>query len=434
MKKKIMFFWGCFFILMGTSAVYANGTSEAATGKPKTLTVWMKKQFVDAQNAEFENRVKEFARARNIDVNVELIAYEDFFPKWTAGIQSKNVPDLCFFGYQEIGQFYQQNLLEDLTVKLNELQRKNGNMYKNSIDVVTFNGKSYGIPLWGEGSVLYYRKDMLKKAGYDHPPRTWNEFKEIARAVTDPGKGIYGAGIGYGEGNSDAEFLTRSIFFSFGGSIFDENNKVKMNTENNIAATAFILSLFNEGLTPPGAVGWNDGGNNAAYISGQAAMVVNTGSIANALNGKPDLKNNTGISVLPAGPAGRYTTGIANYMGIFKDARNKELARELIDYLYDPAWYGKWIEIGAPLDLPVYEKMAQNDIWKNEFYKPIIDSMQTFKYLGYKGDYTPYAGKIYNMRLINTMFESLIINKDPSAAAIKKALDYFEVSAENLSQ
>ena len=45
--------------------------------------------------------------------------------------------------------------------------------------------------------------------------------------------------------------------------------------------------------------------------------------------------------------------------------------------------------------------------------------MKTFKYLGYKGDYTPNAGKIYNMRLINTMFESIIAANVPLDQAIK---------------
>ena len=52
-------------------------------GIASTLTVWMKKGFVEAQNTMFEERVKEFAALHNIDISVELIAYEDFFPKWT---------------------------------------------------------------------------------------------------------------------------------------------------------------------------------------------------------------------------------------------------------------------------------------------------------------------------------------------------------------
>lgn len=415
-------------VTVGVGVVSAQGQAESK-GKP-VLTVWMKKQFVDEQNVEFEKRVREFAAQKGVDVVVESIAYEDFFPKWTASIQSKVLPDLCFFGYQEVGQFYQQGLLLDVTDAIASIQDKYGKIYNNSIEAVTFDGRTYAFPVWGEGTGLYYRKDLLSAAGYAGPPETWAEFKEISKAVNNPAKGIYGAGLGYGAGNSDAEFLTRSIMFAFGGSIFDENKNLAFDTAENRAAFDYIISLFREGLTPPTAIGWNDGGNNSAYISGQAAMVFNTGSIVKALENAPELKANTAVALLPAGPKGQYTVGIANNMGIFKDAKNKELALELMEYLYEPAWYAKWIEAGAPLGLPVYEALADSSIWDNPYYRPFMDSMKTFKYLGYKGDYTPEAGKIYNMRLINTMFESIIAADVP----VQQAIDDFESSAKELME
>lgn len=418
MKKSRVFIVALLmFVTLGAGILSAQGQAESA--KKPVLTVWMKKQFVENQNVEFEKRVREFAKNNDVDVVVELIAYEDFFPKWTAAIQSNVLPDLCYFGYQEVGQFYQQGLLMDVTDVLKKVEGKYGKIYQSSKDAVTFDGKIYAFPVWGEGTGLYYRKDLLSAAGYQAPPKTWAEFKEIAKAVTNSSKGVYGAGLGYGAGNSDAEFLTRSMMFAFGGSIFDANKNLAFDTPENRAAFNYIISLFREGLTPPTAIGWNDGGNNSAYISGQVAMTFNTGSIVNALGSNPDLKAKTGVALLPGGPAGQYTVGIANNMGIFKNATNKDLAIALMEYLYEPTWYAKWIEAGAPLGLPVYEALASSSIWDNEYFRPFMDSMKTFKYLGYKGDYTPNAGKIYNMRLINTMFESIIAANVPLDQAIK---------------
>ena len=416
-KGKVILAVFIIFITLGIGFLSAQGQMENKE-KP-TLTVWMKKQFVEGQNLEFEKRVKEFASSKNIDVVLELIAYEDFFPKWTAAIQSKVLPDLCFFGYQEVGQFYQSGLLLDVTNALKAVEAEYGKIYDSSKAAVTFQGKTYAFPVWGEGTALYYRKDLLKKAGFSAPPATWADYKKYAIAMNDPSKGIYGSGMGYGAGNSDAEFLTRSIMFSYGGSIFNEKKELSFDTPENRAAFAYIISLFAEGLNPPTAIGWNDGGNNAAYISGQSAMVFNTGSIVKALEDKPELKANTGIALLPAGPKGQYTVGIANNMGIFKDAKYPELAIELMKYLYEPTWYATWIEAGAPLGLPVYEQLASSPIWDNSYYRPFMDSMKTFKFLGHRGDYTPEAGKIYNMRLINTMFESIIASNMSLDQAIK---------------
>lgn len=415
--------------LLFSGVLFARGQKDVSKEKP-TLTVWMKKQFVDDQNQSFEARVKEFAEMKDIEVILELIAYEDFFPKWTASIQSKVMPDLCYFGYQEVGQFYQQGLLEDVTDKLAAIQKNNGPIFEGSIAAITFDGRSYAFPIWGEGTAMYYRKDLLSAAGYSEPPGTWADFKEIATAVTDPSNGIYGAGLGYGTGNSDAEFLTRSIMFAFGGSLFDSNGNLMINTPENLEAINYIVSLFEDGLTPSSAIGWNDGGNNASYLSGQAAMVFNTGSIAKALQDSPELKANTGITLLPSGPAGQFTVGISNNMGIFKDARNKELAIELMEYLYEPDWYRTWIGAGAPLGLPVYKEMAKDEIWKEPFFRPFMDSMGVFRFLGYKGDYTPNAGKVYNMRLVNTMFESIIA----ANISIDEATKEFKENAMNLME
>ena len=89
-------------------------------------------------------------------------------------------------------------------------------------------------------------------------------------------------------------------------------------------------------------------------------------------------------------------------------------------YLTDPIWYQGWINVSAPLALPVFTRMAKEDpIWKDPYNKAFIDSMATFSFLGYDGPYTPAAGKVYNLRLINAMFESIIAKKTPIDTAIK---------------
>jgi len=385
------------------------------------LTIWMKKGFVEQQNTAFEERVQEFAKMKGITVNAELIAYEDAFAKWTAAIESGNVPDISFFGYQEVGQFYQQGVLEDVTDLVADIQTQCGAIFPKSIKAVTFGGKSYAIPFWGEGTALYYRTDLFKEAGIENPPDTWEEFREIAIKLTKPDEGLYGAGLGYGSGNSDAEWLSRSIIWSFGGSIFDESGaKVVFNSPETLEAVKFISGLFTvDQVTPPTAMGWNDGGNNTAYISGQAAMVVNTGSIIKAMRTDyPDLLENTGVVVLPSAQGGRFTAGISNNLGIFKDAKNKELAKELIAFLLDPAWYEEWISVSAPLALPVLEQLAETELWQEPHHKAFLDSMTTFEFLGYAGSYTPNAGKVYNLRLINTLFENIVVKGMSAEEAI----------------
>ena len=49
--------------------------------------------------------------------------------------------------------------------------------------VAQYENKILMYPLDGDVLSLYYRKDILKAYGFDHPPRTWKEYEEIAATV-----------------------------------------------------------------------------------------------------------------------------------------------------------------------------------------------------------------------------------------------------------
>ena len=405
--------------LIGTSAI-------AASENP---SVWMVKVFVEKQNEMFVERVNEFAKEKGIDIDLSMIAYDDFFPKWAAAIQSGNVPDISSFGFQEVGQFQAQGVLEDLTDLVSVIESKSGEFFQSTLNVVRFNGKIAAIPFTGSSQVMYYRKDLLEKAGIASYPKTWEEFREFSKKVTDPKNGIYGAGIGYGSANSDSEWLTRSMIASFGGSIFDETGKkIVLNSPETLEAIKYIKALFTEDkTTPPAAMGWDSGGNNNSYISGQSAFVFNAGSVLVAMiNDRPDLLEVSGIAPIPAGPAGRYSPGIVDCLGIFKDAKNKELAKELMVFLLEPEWYASWIEASAPLSVPVLKALADEPVWQDEYNKPFIETMKDYIYLGYKGSFQPAAGEIANLRLLNNLFAEVIVKNVPIEDAIAEFVEEAE--------
>ncbi|OXM85418.1 ABC transporter substrate-binding protein [Paenibacillus rigui] len=402
------------------------GSASKSSAKPTgTLTFWMKKQLFDDQNKLIQERAKQFGVENNVNVNVELIAYEDFYPKWSAAIESSTTPDVSFFGYQEVGQFYAKNVLEDVSDVVKTVESSNGDIQESMKKAVTFQGKQYAIPFWTETQVLYYRKDMLKKAGFDNPPKTWDEFRSMAKALTDPSKGIYGAGLGYGKGNSDAEFLTRGIIWSYGGSVDTKDGKtIIANSPETVQATKFIRDIFlTDKSTPPSSVGWDDSGNNKSYLSGQSAMIFNVGSLLGTIKkDNPELYDNTGIAPYPAGPKGTFIPGISNNLGIFKDSKNKDLAKKFVAYMVAPDWYKTWIEKGAPLTGPIYSKLSSEPVWQDAKNKAFVDSVKGFSFLGYPGEYNPKAGEVFNLRLVNDTFQKLLLETSYTPEAAVKDL------------
>ncbi len=407
----------------------APAEGEVAAPASGTVSFWMKKSLADDSNTAIEARVAQFEEETGIDVDLRILPYEDFRPQWAAAIESGNVPDVSFFGYQEVGQFYQQGVLADMTELVAEIQAENGPMTESLVNAVTFDGQQYGVPFWSESTILFYRKDLFEQAGLSGPPETWEQFLEYAEALTKPEEGIYGAGFGIGRSNSDAEWWFRDIIWSNGGYVFSEDGQsAALDTPEAKAALQWIADMFiTAEVTPPGVVGWDDSGNNKSYLAGQAAMVINVGSVHFVLNrDDPDLLAKTGFALVPGGAEGRYIAGISNNLGMFAGAKNPEAAKQLIKYLLDVDWQTEWMKASGYQVVPVYPALAEDEFWDTEAGAVFTETPQYYRFLGAPGPFTPAAGEVYNSRLITDALEQMIVqgkSLDDAVADLQTAIN-----------
>ena len=47
----------------------------------------------------------------------------------------------------------------------------------------TYDGKVWAVPWYTDAGLLYYRQDLLDKAGFSEPPETWDDLMEMAAKV-----------------------------------------------------------------------------------------------------------------------------------------------------------------------------------------------------------------------------------------------------------
>ncbi|MDR7545581.1 MAG: sugar ABC transporter substrate-binding protein [Armatimonadota bacterium] len=386
-----------------------------------TLSFWMKKTFVEPSNDAVALRVKEFERANQVTVDLRLIPYEDFRPQWSAAIESGNVPDVSFFGYQEVGQFYKQGVLLDLSDVVKQVQASNAKMTDSLVSAITFEGKQWAVPFWSESTILFYRKDLFQKAGLTRAPNTWDEFIQYAKKLTDPAAGVYGAGFGLGRGNSDSEWWMRDILWSHGAALFTADGKgANINTPEGKVAFNWLRDFFTMGITPPGAIGWDDAGNNRAYLSGQAAMIINVGSVYYVLStSRQDLMERTGFALVPRGPKGRFIVGLSNNLGIFKRSRNPELAKRLVAYMLDQNWQRVWMRASGYQVVSPYPRLSEDDFWRSEAGRTFTLTPLYYRFLGYPGPFTPAAGEVANSRLLTDAVERMVVQKQPTDDVLK---------------
>ena len=132
-------------------------------------------------------------------------------------------------------------------------------------------------------------------------------------------------------------------------------------------------------IIPPGAISWDNSGNNKAYQSKQAAFVMNPTSIYAYLDGNDkDLQKVTGLFPVPAGPKGSVNQIDTWSLGPSRRARTPSSAKGLIEYFMQPANYDKIVQSTGGRWVPVYKRLFDSPFWKEKpVFKHFIQMAET---------------------------------------------------------
>src|SRR6202453_5281120 len=109
---------------------------------------------------------------------------------------------------------------------------------------LSYNGDLYSVPFYGESSMLYYRKDLLKAAGLTMPAHpTWAQVASFAAKLNQPGKvaGICLRGLaGWGDNMASLD----TVVNTFGGEWFNTSWQPQLTSPAFEAATNFYVNLI----------------------------------------------------------------------------------------------------------------------------------------------------------------------------------------------
>lgn len=130
----------------------------------------------------------------------------------------------------------------------------------------------YGAPIYGESSILYYRKDLFAQAQLTMPAKpNWSDIARFAARLNNPQGNVHGvclrAKAGWGENIS----LLTTIANAFGGQWFDSRWQPQLNSQAWRDALELYVDLLRR-YGPPDAVkrGYNE--NLSLFQSGRCAI------------------------------------------------------------------------------------------------------------------------------------------------------------------
>lgn len=353
--------------------------APAADGDGVTLTVWLPKTFSTEADEMVQARCEEFAAGNDQvkEVKVEYVAGTDGYSKWNAAIESKSGPDLTFLHMSAYISYVDMGVLLDITDVINDIETNYSPLIPAAKDNIEIDGSIYTLPLYAQVNMLTYRSDMLGDAGYDSAPATWQEMRDVAKAVSKPDESIYGLGIGMATADDGEDTLT-ALFRAFGAYFWDEEGNVTINSPETVNAINFVVDMYNNDKSmPPSVVEWDPSGNNKSYLAGESAMVFNPPTLYNSTFAD-DLKDTLGaVTEMSPYPKGDFETwSTQNYItfSAFNFTENPELSKELLKFLLDETWYESYMELNFPVAGPVFEKTTEGEVWQSDNGLKLVDA------------------------------------------------------------
>ena len=193
--------------------------------------------------------------------------------------------------------------------------------------------KLYGIPYGAETSVLAYRRDIFAKHNLK-PPETYDDFRRLLRVLKDK-EGI-GALASRGQAGHQVVHAWLLHLNPLGGSVFDDKWRARFNDKAGVEALKFLQEVVATG--PAGIPGYGQGESNTAFLQGQAAMYLDSTSIAGLVNdpSKSKVVGNVSWALHPKGVRRASQSGGLG-LAIPTNAKNAEAAFLLLQWLTSKA-------------------------------------------------------------------------------------------------
>lgn len=324
-----------FFVLFGFM-------SQAAAAQKTELTMYYPVAVGGPLTKIIDGFVSDFEK-KNPDISINAIYagnYNDARIKALAAIKTRKPAQLAVMLSVDVYDLIEQDAIipfSDL-VKTKADKKWMNSFYPAFMENGTTLGKVWSIPFQRSTIVMYYNKDMFKKAGLnpEQAPKTWKEMVEMGKKLTNKehwGVMIPSSGYPYWMFGALAKENGKVLMDKNGKKTFFDDPKV-------VEALEYWKDLSTKyHVMPKGTIQWGTLRKN--FLEGKTAIMWN--STGNLTAVKKNAKFNFGVAMLPKNVMRGTPTGGGNFY-IFKKTTPKEriAALKFIKYMTSPKMSAKW--------------------------------------------------------------------------------------------
>lgn len=185
-------------------------------------------------------------------------------------------------------------------------EEEKAEFYDNSIELGYYNGIQYSLPTFINSGVLFYRKDLLEKYGYE-PPKTWTDLIAISKDIMTKEPEITS---GFSSAWKQYEGLVccaMEFIWAEGGNVLDADGNVVINSPETASGLQLMYDMLHKDqICDPGICSymWTD--SRQGFYSGNVLFMRDWPSAIGNANDpeKSNVVGNVGFVALPCGSSG----------------------------------------------------------------------------------------------------------------------------------
>jgi multiple sugar transport system substrate-binding protein len=412
-------------VALGLSACGSGAGGGTGSSEDKTLTLWHMEQ--PPHRVEAWQKIIDDYNATDPEYRVEqqVQDWNQIYSKIAGAVQSRTQPDILFTIPDFTTYVRPLGAVRPVTDTVEQLDSDHG-FIEAATSAYQDEGEYWAVPLYGMVQMLWYRKDLLKKAGVTDTPETWEDLRAAAEAATQGGQ----SGIALPAGKNLA---TDQVIYSFmltngAGQFFTDDGEVDFDRPEVVETFEFYEDLMKS--SPKDSANYSWGEPQAAFNSGAAAMAIEKGQYLMPFeeeSGRP--ASDLGCAFIPqpadGQPGSIYYSNAAMVMA--QEDEKAAAAEEFLDYLLQPENYGDFLNAEPGLFLPLTEDGMQAESWTSHDvitkYRGCVDKMleqsESGALFGFvDGQYIDKIGNISGQNILAQVIQRIVIDGEEPASAV----------------
>ncbi|CQR46457.1 Cyclodextrin-binding protein precursor [Paraliobacillus sp. PM-2] len=341
---------------------------EIAELEDRTLDVWLASDFADQPS--IKDAVAQFESVYpNVDVNVVGYPWEDIFDQTRKAVGGGNPPDLVHGTGMIEGAEGVAEPLDDLWNKWG----KEDEFLKGAIDLASYEGTKYGVPIEINTTFYFYDKEKFEEENVE-VPESFEDLSNISNELTTDNQ--------YGFVTVANSWAIYGFIVSQGGNIVeiheDGSTSPSLNNDQVVKIIEEYTNMAKEDRSSPIPPPQKRQVDNpiAMFGSGRAASFVSGPWDLSLLKEQfPEKYENLGTAMIPGNGEGSVAGGGSLYVPTGSD--DKEASFELMKWFVSDKYAMRMAEeMGRT---PVKADLYDSDLFNDPLLQPFIETLDNAK-------------------------------------------------------